>query len=207
MPETTDTPRKLAKPVDYDDLYPGRFLKAADFKGKKVTLTIGDVNIEELEGEGGKKVKATLAFKETEKQLVTCKTNGLCIKAMFGRTLAEWVGKRVTLFPDTWNGEPAVRVWGSPDIAHELDVEIALPRRRPFKKTMHKVAPGARAAEATASGTPPPAAQAIATLRAAASLDEFVRTRKSLWALYANDVPIEVEAAANERRETLEAQA
>jgi hypothetical protein len=132
--------RKRPKPVDFDQLYPGRFIKAGELLGKKVTLTITDVDMEELVGEDNKpKAKATLAFRETEKQLVMCKTNGLCIKAMFGKKLADWVGKRVTVFPDTWNGEPCVRIWGSPDIAQDMEVEVSLPRRRPFKKTMHKV--------------------------------------------------------------------
>jgi hypothetical protein len=72
-------------------------------------------------------------------QLVTPKTNGLCLKAMFGDKLADWVGKRVTLFPSTWNGEPAIRVWGSPDIEKDINVSIQLPRRKPIPMVMHKV--------------------------------------------------------------------
>jgi hypothetical protein len=37
-----------------------------------------------------------------------------------------------------WNGEPAIRIWGSPDIERDLDVTVTLPRRKPFRKTMHK---------------------------------------------------------------------
>ena len=137
-----DEPRKLKKPVDYDQLYPGRFLKAGEFLGKKVTLTISDADIEELVGEDGKpKIKAIISFDETEKKLVACKTNGLCLKEMFGKELANWLGKRVVLFPDVWNGEPCIRVWGSPDIEAEKEVTVTLPRRRPFKKTMHKTEP------------------------------------------------------------------
>lgn len=137
-----------AKPVDYDQLYPGRFIKAGELLGRKVTLTITDVDLEELVGEDNKpKQKAALTFKETPKQMVMCKTNGISIKAMFGKTLADWIGKRVTLFPDTWNGEPCIRIWGSPDIERDIEVEIALPRRRPFKKTMHVVTKGKAAAE------------------------------------------------------------
>ena len=55
------------------------------------------------------------------------------------------MGKRITIFPDTWNGEPAIRIWGSPDLAEEAEVEIALPRRRPFKKMMHRTAKAAKA--------------------------------------------------------------
>ena len=127
-------------PVEFDQLYPGRFMKAGEFLGKKVTLTIKKAELEDLMGEDGKeKAKAILAFQETEKKLVMCKTNGICIREMFGKQLSEWTGKRVTLFPDTWNGEPCIRVWGSPDIAAEIDVMVTLPRRRPFKKTMHKI--------------------------------------------------------------------
>lgn len=147
-----DETRARPKPVDYDQLYPGRFIKAGELLGKKVTLTITDVDLEDLMGEDGKeKAKAIVSFRETQKKLVTCKTNGICLREMFGKQLANWVGKRVTLFPDTWNGEPCIRVWGSPDIEQDLDVQVALPRRRPFKKTMRRV--GAKPTEAT----PPPA--------------------------------------------------
>lgn len=120
------------KPKSYDDLYPSRFLKAGNFDGKKVTLTIKDYDREELEGDDGKKTKAIISFQETERQLVACKTNGLCMKAMFGDNLADWVGKRVILFPTLWNGEPAIRVFGSPDMKEPKDIEVKLPRRKPF---------------------------------------------------------------------------
>ena len=127
------------KPTNFDSLYPGRFLKAGLFEGKQVTLTIKDVDLNELEGEDGKKLKAIVSFQETEMQLVTCKTNGLSIKAMFGNNLGDWVGKRVTLFPSTWNGEPAIRVWGSPDIEKDITISIVLPRKKPIPMTMHRV--------------------------------------------------------------------
>lgn len=140
MNDTQEPPRKLKKPVVFDQLYAGRFLKAAEFLGKKVTLTITDYDLEELQGEDGtKKAKAILSFKETEKKLVACKTTGTQIMSMFGKQLVDWLGKRVTLFEDTWNGEGCIRVYGSPDIADDMEVTITLPRRRPFKKTLHKV--------------------------------------------------------------------
>ena len=133
-------PKSLPKPTNYDQLYPGRFLKAGELLGKKVTLTIADVDLEELVGDTGKpQVKCIVSFKETQKKLVACKTNGICIREMFGKVIADWIGKRITLFEDSWNGEPATRVWGSPDIAEPIDVTVTLPRRRPFSKTMHKV--------------------------------------------------------------------
>lgn len=128
------------KPQTFDQLYPGRFLKAGSFNGKKVTLTIKDADLEELEGEDGKKSKAIISFVETPLQLVACKTNGLCVKEMFGQVLADWVGKKVILFPSKWNNEDCIRVWGSPDIKREFDITVRLPRRKPFQMTMHKSA-------------------------------------------------------------------
>ncbi|MGH2375687.1 MAG: hypothetical protein ACRDIC_19730 [bacterium] len=126
------------KPVNFDQLYAGRFLKAGELLGKKVTITISDYDREALTGDDGTaKPKAILSFKETDRQHVCCRTNGLCIKAMFGPVLAEWVGKRITIFEGNWNGEPCIRVWGSPDIPKDMDVTISLPRRRPFIMTMH----------------------------------------------------------------------
>jgi hypothetical protein len=125
------------KPKSYDDLYPSRFLKAGNFDGKKVTLTIKDCDIEQLEGEDGVKAKAIISFEETPRQLVACKTNGLCIREMFGHDLREWMGKKVIFFPSVWNGEPCIRVFGSPDIPEPKAVEIKLPKRKPFTMRMH----------------------------------------------------------------------
>lgn len=126
------------KPVDYDELYPGRFLKAGSLGDlEKKPLTIADVDTDELEGTKGKKVKGTILFKEVTQQLVLNSTNGQCIKAMFGRTLKDWYGKRLGLFIGEWGGEPCLRIWGSPDIDADLEVEIKLPQKRPIKMTMH----------------------------------------------------------------------
>lgn len=132
-------PKALNRPVDWDELYPGRFLKAGDFKGKKPTLTIAAVDLEELVGEKGPQIKGVIHFERTEKAWALNKTNGICLKHMFGRKVQEWVGKRVTLYAGTWDGEECIRVWGSPDIAADEDVAIQLPRKRPFKMTMHRV--------------------------------------------------------------------
>lgn len=127
------------KPVDFDELYPGRFIKAGELQGKKVTLTIQSVDLDELEGDAGKKIKGIVSFTETGKSLALNKTNGICLRAMFGRKLSDWEGKRVTLFPSTWNGEDCIRIWGSPDIAADEEIVVQLPRKKPIKMLMHRV--------------------------------------------------------------------
>lgn len=130
----------MPKPSNYDQLYVGRFMKAGQFLGKKPTLTITDIDLEELEGSDGKKQnKVILSFKETKMQLVACKTNGICIKAMFGKELKNWVDKQITLFPGQFNGEECIRVWGSPEIEKDMTVAVELPRRKAFNMTMHVV--------------------------------------------------------------------
>ena len=131
---------KIKKAVDFDELYPGRFRKSGEFKGKKITLTIQDVVTDELQdAQQGVKRRGIIMFKETERQLVLNKTNGLCIRGMFGRDLTKWIGKRITLYPMEYQGDTAIRVWGSPDIEKTFDVTVALPRKRPFQMPMHKV--------------------------------------------------------------------
>jgi hypothetical protein len=126
------------EPSNYDQLYPGRFMKAGQFLGKKPTLTITTILNEELEGENNeKKIKVVIGFAETKLQLVACKTNGICLREMFGKILANWKGKKVTLFAGEWKGKEAVRVWGSPNIEQDMEVTVKLARRRAFNMTMH----------------------------------------------------------------------
>lgn len=204
--------KSFPTPVDWDELYPGRFLKAADLKGKKVTLKIAGVKLEELIGDKGPQVKGLLSFDRTEKQLALNKTNGICLKDMFGKKVQEWVGKRVTLFPTTFNDDDCIRVWGSPDIEADKQVTIALPRKRPFQMAMHKTSAAVNkptptnGASDSAGDESPSDAESIKTLRAASNLDAFTKARKSVWAVYAAanvDVPLDVEAAATDHRETL----
>jgi hypothetical protein len=135
MAATQDGSRK---PVDFDELYPGRFLKGGALNElEKKPLVIADYDAEPLMSDKGKKVKGWIAFQGVDQQLCLNKTNGLCLKGMFGRTLKDWIGKRVALYTSEWAGEPCIRVWGSPDIEADLELEIQLPQRRPIKMTMH----------------------------------------------------------------------
>lgn len=147
------TQRKKA--VDFDELYPGRFVKAGDLKGRDVHVTITDVSLEELEG-SKKQIKGILTLKETQKELVLNRTNGECIKAMFGRKIADWVGKRITIYPAKIESELAdlaIRVRGSPDIDSDVTFQLALARKRPRAVTLKKTQSGNGKTKAAA---PPP---------------------------------------------------
>jgi hypothetical protein len=174
-----------AQLVDYDQLYPGRFLKSGELLGKKPTVTITAVEHEELADdkgpEGATKTKVVISFKETPKKLVTCKTNGICLKAMFGRKVTDWIGKRVQLQAEVWNGKDCIRFHGSPDIERDMDVEIALPRRRPFKKTMKAAAPPQRNARPQAPAPSPSVADLGKCAALVASLEKVADEDVDRW--------------------------
>lgn len=130
--------RRMPKPSVWDEMFPGRFLKAGLLKGKDVTLTISAVDLERLPNDKGQdETRGVLSFAQTDRQLTINKTNGLCLKAMFGGQVQGWVGKRVTFFPtmDRFGSESveAIRVRGSPDIAHDIEVLIKFPKKKPVR--------------------------------------------------------------------------
>lgn len=121
----------------FDSLYPGRFLKAGMFNGHPATFTIKAVQHDMLEGDKGVEQKVVVSFQETPFEHVLPKVNAVCIKAMFGAQVTEWVGKRVTFYGTTAimpfpkkKDEPCVRVYGSPDITEEIRCEFNPPRRK-----------------------------------------------------------------------------
>lgn len=131
-------------------LFPSKYLRAADFQGKAVTLRIKDVRLEEMqEANGTSKQKGIVRFHDTSKALVLNRTNALCIAAMFGPETDKWVNRRVTLHPapfrDPFTGEAstAIRVRGSPDIAKDVTFDLRLPRKNPVPVVLRKT--GAKA--------------------------------------------------------------
>ena len=137
--------------MDYDKLFPGRFIKAGEFGGNAVTMTMSAVAIEELPSDKGDQAKGIVSFSETKRKWVLNRTNGECLKAMFGRDTDAWIGKRVTLYPAPYEGDIAIRVKGSPDIESSMTVEVKLPRKRPYNVTLEKTTPKkSKPAEVTA---------------------------------------------------------
>jgi hypothetical protein len=130
-------------PDTYSELYPNRFLKSDLLKGKKVTLTIRDIDVEELTGENNKKEpKVVMKFVERPLELVVPKTNGYCLKRMFSNNPHDWIGKRIVLFPSTTKfGRETVdciRIWGSPDIPEDMPITVPQGRKKALEMVMHK---------------------------------------------------------------------
>ena len=80
-----------------DDLFPSRYLKAADLKGQKRILTISKITSEEIGKD--KKAEPIIYFQKCKKGLVLNKTNAKRIAEVLGsKTLSDWPGKSVALY-------------------------------------------------------------------------------------------------------------
>lgn len=144
--------------MDYETLFPGRFIKAVDLKGKDVTLTIVSIAAEEIDG----KTKAVITFEGTKKQLVLNRTNAEAVKLMFGRETNDWLGKRVTIYPaviqDAFGGGgdiPATRVRGSPDISKPMNASVQRGRKTIRVAVQPTGRPPAKNGNGKAQPTPP----------------------------------------------------
>jgi hypothetical protein len=80
-----------------NDLFPSKYLKAAD-ADPDLILTIARIAKEKMQNQDGEEeVKPVIYFVESEKGMVLNKTNGNALTGMFGETVEEWTGQRVTL--------------------------------------------------------------------------------------------------------------
>jgi len=86
-----------------DLMFPSRYLKAADFEGKPVALTISEVIRDKVQMATGQKAeKYILRFKETEKELILNKTNAKAVaKILHEPKAVNWTGERIILKPTT----------------------------------------------------------------------------------------------------------
>ena len=96
-----------------NDIFPSKYLKAADLNNQEHPLRITNWSIEKL----GDESKLLLSFSGAKKGLITNKTNADRIAHIYGPDLDGWIGKEIVLYPEMVNfgGKvtEAVRVKGS----------------------------------------------------------------------------------------------
>ena len=94
--------RKQDNPSFHVDLmFPSRYLKAADFAGEPMTLTITEVIRDEVQMANGTKAeKYIVRFEETEKELILNKTNAKAMAKVLQEPKAvNWPGESIVLKP------------------------------------------------------------------------------------------------------------
>jgi hypothetical protein len=83
--------------MNMNDYYSGGWLKASDLQGKRVQVTIAD--IDEFTNQEGK-TQPTLSFKGKEKKLGLNKVNATTIAALVGSyEMDDWIGHTIELYP------------------------------------------------------------------------------------------------------------
>ena len=81
--------------MNIDDIFPSKYLKAADLQGKSYTMTISSIDFEDFnEGER----KPIIYFREAEKGMVLNKTNAYSISAIYGSDTDAWMGQSIEVF-------------------------------------------------------------------------------------------------------------
>lgn len=121
----------------FDELYPGRFLKATTLDAPTV-IRIVRMGGETLAGDDGERAKGVLTYKSAkgDGEIVWCKTNAiLTAKALGTDDYTQWAGRLLTIWNDPsvmFGGERVggVRVYGSPELTATKRVEIKRPRRK-----------------------------------------------------------------------------
>lgn len=93
--------------TNISDIYTtnSNFLKHADLKGQKVSITIKSAEV----GEVGDKKQVVLGFKESDKVLGLNKTNANMIAFLTGtEDYTNWIGTRITIKPSMteYQGKP-----------------------------------------------------------------------------------------------------
>lgn len=81
-------------------VFPSKYLVAADLEGRSFTLTIKRVTIEEMITHDNKRVnKPVVWFDKAQKGFVMNVTNAHIVVALYGDETDDWTGKRITLYP------------------------------------------------------------------------------------------------------------
>lgn len=132
-------------------LTPSKYIKAASLGGKDRTVTISGVKLEQLEKEdGSKETRGVIYIEETPKGWVLNVTNVKCLIALFGTETNDWVGKKVTLYPEVNDQSEtgfAIRVRGSPNLTKDVTFTLKLSRKKPRKVTLKATGGNAKPAD------------------------------------------------------------
>jgi hypothetical protein len=125
------------------DIFPTRFVSAADLNGKSFTLTIRSVTLEDMQSHDNKTVTKPVAwFTNAAKGLVLNRTNTMIIADLYGPETDAWAGKRITIYATK------VRAFG------KMEDAIRVREEKPAPPTTPAAASAPADEDDTAAGLP-----------------------------------------------------
>ena len=98
-------------------LFPSKFLKAADLQGRRVTVTIDRLHLEKVGPQ--QEQKPVLTFRKASKSMILNRTNAMTIAKLYGDNSDGWAGKSIVLYATE------VRAFGS--VHSVVRVEATIP--------------------------------------------------------------------------------
>src|SRR5262245_23040091 len=94
--------RKELKMAKRHEVFPSRYLQAADLAGKPINVVIEKAPLETLESKNGEEVKTVLYFRGAKKSLPLNRTNWDSVAEITGEDDSEnWPGHQIQLYPTT----------------------------------------------------------------------------------------------------------
>lgn len=109
--------------MNVNDIFPTRFVAAADLNGKSFVLTIRSVTLEDMQSHDNKTVTKPVAwFTNATKGLVLNRTNTMIIADLYGPETDAWAGKQITIYATK------VRAFGKMDDAIRVREEVPTPK-------------------------------------------------------------------------------
>ena len=92
--------------MNFDDLYPSKYLKQSDVGDEEVIVTIVGIKREAMKDKGEDIEKPIIKFAEFDKPMVLAKINGQRIATAHGHDISQWKGKQMVLYvnPDVTFG-------------------------------------------------------------------------------------------------------
>lgn len=122
-------------PSTWDELFPGRFLKHSHLGKQGVQVTIERIYNTTIDDKLAQVARIAPINGIEQRDWGLNKTNGLCLRAMFGDTIRDWFGKRVVVHASVVEhgrekGKPCIRVCASPDIPADVTVVIDFHTKR-----------------------------------------------------------------------------
>lgn len=119
--------------MQLNEVFPSNYIKAADLKGRAVSVVISAASIEKL----GEDRKLVLKFQGKEKGLVTNKTNANRIGYLYGNDTDSWIGKEIVLYADLvdFQGKTVEAIRVRPPEQRSTEVATPAPAPKPVPKT------------------------------------------------------------------------